>query len=293
MSNNASKLVKAMEIWGDRTLSYPTGQFNRSAIIQVPNVAIYSDKLDFEFEVSFDDDVEANEAEITIYNLSDTTVKQFKVDTSITITAGYKDDTGVIFKGVISKATTKFDGVDRITKISAFDDMRLKDKKIESISYASGTKASYILKDLLKKMPLPLAEFKPARDWTYKDQTSVDGDLMQSIKQYADVCGISVYINKGQIYARSLKVGDNIKFTVEADTGLIGSPEEYEEESTAEDYKDVIHGYKFQMLLQHRMTTAAIINLKSRNVSGKYRVKKGKHIFNESEAITELEVIDA
>ena len=292
MMDRTSRLVHAMEMWGDRTTSFPNGQFNHNAVIQVPTVVLYSDDIDFEFEVNFDDDLSANEAEITIYNLSDSTVNKFKVNTSITITAGYKDDTGVIFTGNISKVRTKFDGVDRITTISAFDNVSPKDMKIDSLSYSKGTKASKILKDLLKKVPLPLVSFKIERDWTYKEETTVDGEVFENIKKYAEVCGISVYINKGKIYARSLKTGDNINFNVSADTGLIGSPEEYEEETTAEDYKDTIHGYTFKMLLQHRMTTAAIINLKSRNVSGRYRVKSGKHIFNESEFLTELKVID-
>ena len=48
---------------------------------------------------------------------------------------------------------------------------------------------------------------------------------MENIKKYAQVCGVSVYVNKGKIYARHIKDGDNINFTVQASTGMIGSPE--------------------------------------------------------------------
>ena len=114
---------------------------------------------------------------------------------------------------------------------------------------------------------------------------------MENIRKYAEVCGISVYINKGKVYARHISEGDNVYFNVNADTGLIDSPEEFEEEITAEDYKDIVKGYKFKMLLQHRLTTAAIINLESVNVTGEFRVRSGKHVFNSGETTTECEVI--
>ncbi len=269
----------------------PKGMFGRVAIIETGGVTLKSEELDFEFTVPFDDDTEANEAEIIVYNLSKTTRQALKYNNPITITAGYKNDTGVIFSGFISKATTKSNGLDKVTTIKALDDNDLKERDVTDITFKAGTKASYILKTLIGKLHLPLAVFKIRRDWTYKDEVKIDGGLMESIKKYAEVCGISVYINKGKVYARHISEGDNINFTLCADTGLIESPEEFEEEVTAEDYKDVIKGYKCKSLLKHLMTTAAIINLSSLDVSGQYRVRSGKHIFNESECITEVEVI--
>lgn len=113
---------------------------------------------------------------------------------------------------------------------------------------------------------------------------------MDSIKKYAQVCGVSTYVNKGKIYVRSLKEGDNIKFTVEPATGLL-SVEEFEEEVTAEKYKDKIKGYKLSMLLQHRITTASIIKLHSRDVNGTFRVRSGEHTFDGTDMLTEIEVI--
>jgi hypothetical protein len=294
MSKNSSRMIKAFEGWKEGLKSYsqpPSGMFGRVAIIETGGVKLNSEELDLEYTVPFDDDTEANEAEIVVYNLSKTTIDAIKYNNPISITSGYRNDTGVIFEGFISKVITKCLGVDKVTIIYALDDNDLKERDLVETTYKAGTKASYILKDLIGKLKLPCAVFKVKRDWTYKDEVKVDGGLMDNIKKYAEVCGISVYINKGKVYARHLSEGDNIYFTVNADTGLIDSPEEFEEEITAEDYKDTIKGYKFKMLLQHRMTTAAIITLKSQEVSGEFRVRSGKHIFNNSESITEVEVI--
>lgn len=288
-NKNISRMAKAMKGWNDTFYTdAPEGVFGTVATIKCNGATIKSSELDIEFVVPFDDDMEANEAEIVIYNLSDTTVNRLKKNKSITIEAGTKGDTGVIFKGYIDKPKTSYEGIDRKTTLKCLD--KVKTTNLQEVTYKKNTKASKILKDLLNKTGTPIAVFKIRRDHTYKDEQKVDGDLLENIKKYAQVCGISVYVNKGKIYARHLKIGDNINLTVQESTGLIGSPTEYEEELTAEDFTETIKGYEAEMIIQHRITTAAIINLKSKNVNGKYRVRSGSHRFNNGEAITTIKV---
>lgn len=289
-----SKLVKAMQGWTgplDSYIAEPDGMFGRVAVFRCDDVTIRSNDLDLEFTVNFDDDLEANEAEVIVYNLSTDTIQKLKYKAWMSIEAGYKDDTGVIFRGYIDSISTTFDGADKITKIKCFDDILPMNKAVKSVTYKKNTKATYILRDLLDKVGLDIEVFNPRRDWTYKDETTVDGNLLENIKTYAEVCGISVYINQSKIYARHLWEGDNINFQVNEDTGMIGTPEFFTEESTAEDYTDIVNGYHVKMLLQHRMTTAALVTLNSRETVDTFRVRRGKHIFNESEAVTEIEVI--
>lgn len=283
-----SSLVKAVESWKEPFDIRPDGVFGSKAIIRTGDVTISSDKLDLEFTVPFDDDMEANEAQVIVYNLSDNTIKQLKKGAALSIEAGYEGDTGVLFRGYIHKVRTTPDGADRTTTITVKDD--IKDHSIESLSFKAGTKASYILKTLIGKTGIPVAVFNPRRDHTYKDSETVDGDLMQNIKKYAEVCGISVYVSKGQIYARYIKEGDNLNFVVSSETGMIGSPSEFTEEIKAEDFVDTVEGYEVEMLLQHRMCAGAIVSLKSKIASGSFRVCSGGHYFNESEAITKIKM---
>lgn len=287
-SKARSALVKAFESWTTPYDIRPDGVFGSVATIKSGQVTISSETLDVEFDVPFDDDLEPNEAEIVVYNLSANTIKQLKKNAEISITAGYKGDTGVLFKGYISKVKTAYEGADKVTTISALDD--IKDHSIESISYKAGTKASYILESLIKKTGIPVAVFKVRRDHTYKDAETVDGDLMENIKKYATVCGISVYVSKGKIYARYIKEGDNINFNVNVDTGMIDSPSPYTEEVKAEDYKETVDGYEVEMLLQHRMCAGAIVALKSIDANGTYRVCSGKHSFSAFEAVTKIKM---
>lgn len=290
--NKRSRLVKAYETGLNALEAYediPKGMFGSAAVIKSGDVTLNSDELDFEFTVPFDDDLEANQIDITVYNLSDNTINNLKRAADITIEAGYKGDTGLIFKGFIDNVKTGYEDVDKVTTITCWNCAGT--ETVESITYSENTKASTILRDLIEKLKMPIAVFKVRRDWTYTDSVTVDGCIREEIKKYAEVCGISVYANNGSIYARYIKDGDNINFTVNEDTGMIGSPEHYTEEINAEDYVDVIDGYKVEMLLQHRITTAAIINLSSREANGTFRVRKGEHSYSDGEAVTTFEAI--
>lgn len=291
-NKHASRLVKAaqsIENLEDYELM-PQGVWGSTATIKSGGVTIKSSELDIEFEVPFDDDLESNEGEIIVYNLSDNTIRNLKAKAEITIEAGYTGDTGVIFSGYINKAFTKNEGADRVTTIKVIDDI----KKKESLnrSYESGRRASYILRTLLNLTGLPIAKFSPVRDYTYENSLTVDESIESAIKRFSEVCGVSTFVNKGKIYSCQLRaVDDSSTFTVSSETGMIGSPMPFTEEITAESYKDTVVGYEIDMLLQHRMTTGSKIKLSSNQYNGTFYVKSGVHRFNESECTTSIKVV--
>ncbi len=291
-NENASRLITAFKQINETLKTEIKGQFKHSIVIETGNVKIKNTDLDFEFTIPFDDDTEANEAEIIIYNLTNTTINNIKRNAQITITAGYGTDTGVIFSGYISNKKTVNEDCDKITTIKALDDMNLQEKNVQSITYAAGTKASKILKDLCKKVGLPIAVFSIARDHTYKDTETIDGGLMENIKRLAGICGVSAYILKSKIYVRPLKQGDNTTFELSVDTGLL-SIAEFEEEQTNGNYKDTIKGYEVEMLLHHKIQTGSIITLKSKTANGKFRVQSGEHTYDGSSMITKLKVVQS
>lgn len=288
---NASRLIKAMNGWNTTNFytDPPKGVFGSEATIKCNEAVIKSSELDIEFDIPFDDDMESNEAEIIIYNLNDTTLGRLAKGKKITVEAGFKGDTGVVFTGYIDKKTTVQDGVDRKTTLKCLD--RLKEKEVDEITFKAGTKASAILKNLIGKTGTPIAVFKIRHDFTFKDEQKVDGNLMENIKKYADICGISVYVSKGKVYARYLKEGDNLNFEVKEETGMIGTPTEYEEENTAnENHTETIKGYEVETILQHRFRAGGIIKLKSLNANGSFRIRSGAHSFRTGEAVSKIKV---
>ena len=268
-----------------------SGLYHHTVTIKIGDITIDNEELDCEFDIPFDDDTEADEAEIIVYNISDTTIQNIKRDAQISVAAGYGDDTGIIFSGIISKVRSYYSGNDRVTEIYAIDQAVLKERELKSKSYAKGTKASKILQDLISQVGIPVAVFAPKRDHTYKDKSTVDGGLMENIRKYAKVCGVSAYICKGQIYVRHILDGDGLDFTLSSDTGLL-SLSEFEEEQTAEDFKDTVKGYEMTMLLQHRITTASLIHVQSRNVTGVYRVREGSHTYDGTDFLTKVKAIE-
>ena len=287
-----SRLITAMQdMSAQMSAADPAskGVFGSKSKIKCGGVTISSDTLDVEFDVKFDDDMESNEAEITIYNLSDNTINNLKYNAAISIEAGFDDDVGVIFSGFIDKVTTSHDGADKKTTIRCFDD--ISNKTIEETTYAANTTASYILNDLLKKTGTPIAVFSSRRDWTYEDEQKVSGSLTENIKKYSEVCGVSTFVKNGKIYSRYLKEGDATGFTISEDTGMIGSPSPFEEELSAEDYKETVSGYEVECLLQHRFAAGAIVDLKSQYANGQYRIQSGQHTFSISEAVSKVKLI--
>ncbi|PIC73346.1 hypothetical protein [Sporosarcina sp. P17b] len=262
-------------------------QFGRIAEVLCNGKRLSSDDFKIEFHIDFDDDPTPNTSEITIYNLSGTTINSFKKNSKITLNAGYKNDKGVILSGHITKVLTKRDGTDHPTIISVIDSQPLNTEKTAKKSYKKGVKASYILSDLSTKLGVKLAVLKLPNDKVYAKGFSINGSIADSMKSIAKDCNASFYISRSKLYIRAINAGDDAQFVLSAETGLIGAPEPFEEET---DNKKGRKGYKVKCLLQYRMTTASIVQIKTRFVQGRYRVRRGTHGWSGDNFYTEVEV---
>lgn len=291
-NGKAANLISALKQERSTLAPEIEGQFNRTIMVQSGNVIISNSELDVDFNIPFDDDTEANEAEIIIYNLSNNTINNIITNAKIVIIAGYGKDTGVIFSGFVSAKKTYFNNCDKVTKIYAIDDINLRERNIESVTFAKGTKASSILRHLCEKVNLPIADFTISRDYTYSDEETIDGGLMSNIKRLAGICAVSAYILKSRIYVRPLTKGDNTYFEISVDTGLL-EIEEFEETSQNGDFTDKICGYNLKILLQHQLQTGSIVSIRAIGVNGKYRVKSGSHECSGDDFITKAKVVRA
>ena len=286
-----SQMAIAMQQVAGKIDTAPEGLYDQKVTLITGDVNISNDNLDLEFDIPFDDDTEANEAEIIVYNLTDKTINAIKKNASISIKAGYGKDVGVIFSGKVSKKETYWEECDKVTTIYAIDNNGKKEKEITNLSFAKGSKASRILKKLVERVGLPVAVFQTRRDHTYKDKVTIDGGLMDNIKKYAQICGVVAYVCKSKIYVCPLTYGSHDTFNLTPDTGLL-SAKEFEETINSEDYTDVITGQEIEMLLQHKVQTGSIINLNTKNVKGNFRVREGSHTYDGSEFKTTVKAID-
>ncbi|WP_214797675.1 hypothetical protein [Exiguobacterium sp. s5] len=257
------------------------------------------DGLEIRFEVPFDDDPKPNETKIEIFNLSRDSVAKIKRGSSCTLEAGYKGDVGVLASGKIARALTRREGVDKITTIyiiegedfsrvkvnAASADPAGKGKKQKiQISFKPGTKGDVIIKKLVAVLGIKLAAPpKLKKNKEYKKGYVVTGQVLNNLEEVIRDCGSVMYHRRGKLVIRPLDEGTDERFELSDDTGMIGSPEPFEE--------DGIRGYKGSCLLQHRITTGSDIRIKSRTANGKYRARKGRHIADGNSFHTEFEVV--
>lgn len=261
-------------------------QFIRVVEVLCGGSKFSSKDFHIEFRIDFDDDVTPNVSEVTIYNLSDSTISKLKKNAKVTLNAGYKGESGIILSGYVSRVLTKRGGTDHPTTIYVIDSQALDSKKTVNKSYKKGTKASSILKDLAGILGVKVT-IKLPKDKAFPNGHSVNGGIIEAMKSIAKECEASFYIHKSDLYIRAMSEGENTSFTLSTETGLIGSPEPFEEET---DDNKGRKGYKVKSLLQYRMGTASIITLKSKWANGRYRVRKGSHICQGDTYYTEVEV---
>lgn len=261
--------------------------FGRVIEIASDAVKMNNTNLDIEFEIPFDDDLDPNLSEIGVYNLSQTTRNNLKNKQPFVLNAGYKEDKGLILSGRIINTHTKPSGADRLTIIKVLDSVGYNAKKTLKNTYKKGIKADAILQGFAKVIGLKIAVLKLPKNVVYKKGYTINGNIVQEMQKIANECGASCYISRGQVYIRSLKEGDNNQFKLNADTGLIGSPEPFESEKTGV----ITKGYKIKSLLQFRIHAGAIIHLEAIGIKATLRVKKGKHIAKGDTFYTEMEAI--
>ncbi|HEY2493248.1 MAG TPA: hypothetical protein VGI33_10090 [Paenibacillus sp.] len=258
--------------------------FGRVAELLIANRTFSMDSYAMEAKVSFDNNALPNESEIKIWNLSDKTLNNMKQGEIVKLNAGYVGDVGLILQGFISKAQTLWEGVDKVTSIFVVDRADSVKGKEVNIVYAKNTRGSYIIKQMADKIHLPIAQMSLNVDYQYKEGYTAKGTAADIIAKVAKDCGTSVFINKGKLYVRSLRRGGDNVFTLSKESGLIGTPERFEEAGAK--------GFNVQSQLQHRITTASVIDLTYSQFEGRVYVRSGSHhISRTGDFTTEMEVI--
>lgn len=260
--------------------------FGRVAEMIVANRKFSMDDFAMEATIPFDYDILPNESEIKIWNLSDQTLNNIKYGALLQMNGGYRGDVGLMLQGYISKVQTQWEGVDKVTSIFVLDseDKNYDKKEVKETAFAKNTSASYILKQMAKVINLPIAQMVLNVDYQYKEGYTAKGIIIEIIAKVAKDCGTSAFINKGKLYVRSLRrAGDHV-FQLAKTTGLIGTPERFEEGG--------FKGFNLKSQLQHRITTASVVDLTCSQFTGRLYVRSGTHhISRNGDFTTEMEAI--
>ena len=133
--------------------------FLRSATLQIgPLKYNMNDGFYFDFEVPFYDSDQLITASFTVYNLNQTSRQGIVKNQVVILNAGYEDDEGVLFVGQVARCSHKQNGVEWQTKITATAALdQWLNKKVNK-TYAEGTTAEAIVRDLLNMFALEIGE---------------------------------------------------------------------------------------------------------------------------------------
>jgi len=258
--------------------------FGRSGEIIIGSLKFDYNEYDYEFIIEFDNDSEPNTGEVRIYNLSQDTISKITKDTAIIVNAGYQNDTGTIFAGNIDEVIIERNDIDEIVKLNVGDATdRWLNTKVNK-SYKAGIKASQILNDITSLFGLEIGQISLTNDIVYKGGKVVSGSLSQTIKSIVNDCDSKFTIVNGTIIISTKGYGRTTAVVLNSDTGLVESPTRLEQKTNDAEYK-------VRALLQNKVTTDSIIKVESSTLNGLCRVIRGKHIGNDNDYITEMEVI--
>ena len=244
-----------------------------------------------EFEVPFNDGKEENIAEIKIFNLSDETISTFKTNTSTLLNAGYRGNVGGILTGVVKHVETNWEGVDKVTTIEVIDSndgwLNAEIKR----TYKPGTTGREILQDLLPLTGLSIGAFELPVNQVYPSGKTIKGKVKANIIAIAKDCKAKTHVTRSRIFVRAKASGDNTGFIVDAEHGLIGSPQPVEKEGEEVKGKKKVKrsGWKVKMLLHHGITTDVRLQIKSKTANGVFRVESGTHTRSGDDYFTEFE----
>lgn len=261
--------------------------------------------LSIEFDIPFGEKEEPDISEVKIYNLSDDSINDIKRDGYIYVNAGYKEakNKANVLTGEIEDIKTEWQGLDKVTTIKVSDGAKAWRTATLNNTYAEGTKASFIMRDLCNVLGYEIVAIEPVDDVEYKLGKTITGTASASLSQLAEDTKSKLFINKNRVVIRDQNIGYQTGFVLSAGTGLIGSPtldkdesgdktDEVDDKKAKKKNKETAKSWTVQCLLNARIETDSVIKIESKVINGTFRVVSGKHSCNESDFITEIKVVE-
>lgn len=238
-----------------------------------------SPPLDIEFNVKFDTDSIPDEAEVSIFNLSQDSITNIKKGMNITVNAGYGVDIGTILNGVIASVETNRNGNDIETRIKALNVTgQYLNREIHKV-YKSNTTASFIIKDLLGIVGVKPNQLSLQEDIVYKRGFNATGKVKDVVNAIARQCKSRLIIRNTAIIITTKDKGIDEGFILNSKTGL--------QNVQVIEKADSVSTHKVSMLLNHAINPYTILKIESPKLNGMVLVTQGDH---KSNFTTEVEV---
>lgn len=256
------------ELWG------------RKIEVIIRNKVLTYPELYIEFETNFDTEPIPDLGEVNIYNLSDNTLAEITLGDGIIVNAGYNDDIGSIFHGVISEIETTNEGVDTVTKIKMINVTQQYLNRYINFAYGAGANTKYLIRDMLDYAGgLKPNINNPTNNITYPRGFQATGKIKDVLTRVVEESGSRWLIHGSSISVIPKETGYTQGVYLDAKSGLM-SVEKLEKQ-------DGVSTHKIEMMLNHAIAPYSLLEVHAKNLDGVVMVVKGKH---KSDFTTELEV---
>lgn len=215
-----------------------------------------------------------NEAEIEVFNVSDSTYDKLAVqDNTVILKAGYEDEGGakLIFTGTIDTPERIKEGVRNSMLLTCRDGQKETRTIPISISYKN-TKVVTVVNDILSKIPLAVARKAVIPDSTYRSYAFI-GRAIDGLSEVLSRVGLKYNIQNNEIYI--LEVNETVEpiaHLISPKTGLIESPNKLSLPKGSDSSPDEKVRYKVRSLLNPSLIPGSYIQLSSKNTDGFFKV---------------------
>jgi hypothetical protein len=279
-------------------------QFGRTASVTIGNpgdLGILVEDLRIVFDCKKTmSSTDPNTCDIRIYNMNETRRNRINnIDDIVVLEAGYSESVGneVIFTGDVVAVNDLIDPPEIMTNIKVGDGQKfiLRDK--QSVSFGGGATVRQILNEVTKNAKdiignnLDLIDFQ---DSSFKYGFSELSSTKKILDDLTDIAGISWSVQDNEIkFDKDELLDFEIAVVLNSDTGLIGSPERINLDSSKNSSKK-INGWKVVSFLQPKALPGGTVLLSSRDVGidKQFKIINVSHVGDtfESDFLTTMEL---
>lgn len=256
--------------------------FGRVIEVTIGGRLFRSPELTIEFDLPFSENSAANVGEVRIYNLAEETVKALEAGAPVVVQAGYQGDVGTVFVGTASEISTSWEGVDKVTAVVIGDGAAQWLTARVNKTWRQGVRASEVARDIIGLLGLRVGRIQLPSDITYLTGKTFATSAKAALEEIAADTGAKLHVTREAVYLVPPGNWRRVGVFLSAETGLIESPQPSSQRPGA---------YRIRTLLQHRITTDAMLEIDSRTAKGQFRVVDGRHKSSIQEHVTEALVV--
>lgn len=241
----------------------------KAIIIPENGISVSVEGLRMSFQCEKTVEETPNTLRLEIYNMNKLNRSLLEADkTRISLEAGYKDTSSLIFIGNIERVVHEKDGPDIISKLECKDGgNRYRNARIER-SYGPGVRSNFVIADMAAEFGLRLGQFVDIPATQYAQGLSVSGLIRDELTNVTRKSGLewSVQDETLQIIPKGKSTNDGIVL-LNFESGLINRPTKTKK------------GVNFTSLLQPELRPGKAVKIESdsQEIDGMYKLKKVVH----------------